>query len=108
MSQRIALLFLVAALGPVATAQAQQTAAPADPSAGTFTAGEPLKLTKNARTYGGFRFAESISYDAVRDLYVAVNAGMPQEMNPNDGYVALINPDGTAHILNGSVSIARD
>jgi DNA-binding beta-propeller fold protein YncE len=99
MSQRIVLLFLAAALGQVATAQAQQTAAPADPSAEPFTAGEPLKLTKNARTYGGFRFAESISYDAVRDLYVAVNAGMPQEMNPNDGYVALINPDGTAHTL---------
>jgi sugar lactone lactonase YvrE len=99
MSQRIVLLFLVAALGRVATAQAQQTAAPADPSAEAFTAGEPLKLTKNARTYGGFRFAESISYDAVRDLYVAVNAGMPQKMNPNDGYVALINPDGTTHTL---------
>jgi hypothetical protein len=99
MSQRIVLLFLAAALGRVVTAQAQQTAAPADPSTEAFTAGEPLKLTKNARTYGGFRFAESISYDAVRDLYVAVNAGMPQKMNPNDGYVALINPDGTTHTL---------
>jgi sugar lactone lactonase YvrE len=99
MCQRIALLFLVAALGRVSTAQAQQAAAPADTSAQGFTAGEPLKLTKNARTYGGFRFAESISYDAERDLYVAVNAGMPQKVVPNDGYVALINPDGTTHTL---------
>ncbi len=64
-----------------------------------FAAGQPLKLTPNAKTYGGFRFAESISYDAERDLYVVVNAGMPQDVVPNDGYVSLINPDGSAHTL---------
>lgn len=64
-----------------------------------FVAGPPLKLTPNAKTYGGFRFAESISYDADRDLFVAVNAGVPQTVMPNDGYVSLINPDGTAHTL---------
>jgi sugar lactone lactonase YvrE len=99
MRRRIALLCLAASLGGIPTAQAQQPAAPADLSAQPFTAGEPLKLTKNARTYGGFRFCESISYDAERDLYVAVNAGMPQEVVPNDGYVALINPDATVHTL---------
>jgi len=62
-------------------------------------AGPPLKLTPNAKTYGGFRFAESISYDADRDLFVAINAGMPQAVMPNDGYVSLINPDGSAHTL---------
>ena len=50
-----------------------------------FAAGPPLKLTPNAKTYGGFRFAESISYDADRDLFVAINAGMPQAVMPNDG-----------------------
>jgi hypothetical protein len=30
---------------------------------------------------------------------VAVNAGMAQDVVPNDGYIALINPDGTAHTL---------
>ena len=64
-----------------------------------FEAGEPLNLSANARTYGGFRFAESMSYDAERDLYVAVNAGMPQDVIPNDGYISLINPDGTVHTL---------
>ncbi len=64
-----------------------------------FNAGQPLKLTPNAKTFGGFRFAESISYDAERDLYVVVNAGMPQDVVPNDGYVSLINPDGSAHTL---------
>ena len=74
-------------------------ATPADPSSEAFTAGEPLKLSKNARTIGGFRFAESVSYDAERDLFVAVNAGMPQDVVPNDGYVGLINPDGSVHTL---------
>ena len=30
---------------------------------------------------------------------MAVNAGMPQDVVPNDGYVGLIIPDGTAHTL---------
>jgi sugar lactone lactonase YvrE len=64
-----------------------------------FEAGTPLELSSNARTYGGFRFAESISYDAERDLYVVVNAGIAQDIIPNDGYVSLVNPDGTAHTL---------
>jgi sugar lactone lactonase YvrE len=90
----VALLFsVVAATG--ASAQAPHPA----PSPQPFAAGPPLKLTPNAKVYGGFRFAESLSYDAERDLYVAVNAGMPQDVVANDGYIALINPDGTAHTL---------
>ena len=72
-----------------------------------FEAGEPLNLSANARTYGGFRFAESMSYDAERDLYVAVNAGMPQDVIPNDGYVSLLNPDGTVHTLKW-IGVNRD
>ena len=83
------LLLAAAALGGASFAQSPQP----------FAAGPALKLTPNARTYGGFRFAESISYDEKRDLFIAVNAGMPQAVVPNDGYVSLINPDGTAHTL---------
>jgi sugar lactone lactonase YvrE len=102
MTRRIGQTLIAAALGfaCVAPTHGEQAApalaaAPAQP----FAAGPPLKLTPNAKTYGGFRFAESISYDAERDLYVAVNAGMAQEVVPNDGYVSLVNPDGTAHTL---------
>ena len=70
-----------------------------DAATGPFTAGDPLDLSPNARTYGGFRFAESMAYDEARDLYVAVNAGIAQDIIPNDGYISLINPDGTAHTL---------
>ncbi len=80
-------------------ASAQQPPATPPAAAQPFAPGPPLKLTPNAKTYGGFRFAESLSYDAARDLYVAINAGMPQDVVPNDGYVSLVNPDGTAHTL---------
>ena len=32
-------------------------------------------------------------------MYVAINAGMAQDVVPNDGYVSLINPDGSVHTL---------
>jgi sugar lactone lactonase YvrE len=88
---------LVGVLVSAPAAHAQQPPAPA--ASQPFVAGTPLKQTPNAKTYGGFRFSESISYDADRDVYVSVNAGMPQDVVPNDGYVALVNPDGTAHTL---------
>jgi len=87
---------VVALLGAGSSASAQP--APSAP-AGSFVAGEPLKLMPNTKVYGSFRFSESLSYDEARDLYVSVNAGMPQELVPNDGYVSLINPDGSVHTL---------
>ncbi|MBL8138053.1 MAG: SMP-30/gluconolactonase/LRE family protein [Acidobacteria bacterium] len=76
-------------------AQAQTPA----PAAQPFKAGDPLKTTPNVKIFGSFRFSESLSYDADRDLIVSVNAGMAQELVPNDGYVSLVNPDGSAHTL---------
>jgi DNA-binding beta-propeller fold protein YncE len=81
-----------------ATAAAQAPPQP-NPATQPFAAGTPLKQQPNVKTYGGFRFAESVAYDAERDLYVAVNAGMPENLVPNDGYVSLVNPDGSAHTL---------
>jgi sugar lactone lactonase YvrE len=95
----VALLCWFAATMAAFAQSAPAQPAPAPTGSQPFAAGPPLKLTPNARVYGGFRFAESLSYDAERDLYVAVNAGMPQDVVPNDGYIALINPDGTAHTL---------
>ena len=79
-----------------ATAARAQTQETADRP---FMAGAPLDLSSNAKTWGGFRFAESMAYDEARDLYVAVNAGIAQDIIPNDGYISLINPDGSAHTL---------
>lgn len=79
-----------------AAASAAMAQTPA-PSAQPFQAGPPLKTTPNVKVFGSFRFSESLSYDAERDLIVSVNAGMAQDLVPNDGYVSLINPDGSVH-----------
>lgn len=98
---------VLCALSAGSVAQAQQPPAAGPASERPFVAGTPLRTPPNARTYGGFRFCESISYDAERDLYVAVNAGIAQDILPNDGYVALVNPDGTAHTLKW-IGVSRD
>jgi len=72
-----------------------------------FEAGKPLgtvneakqftPLTSNVKVFGSFRFAESVTYDPKRNLIVVMNAGVAQNLEPNDGYVSLLNPDGTVH-----------
>src|SRR6478609_6420792 len=60
-------------------------------------AGQFVKMTENVKVYGSFRFAESCTYDSTRNLIVVMNAGVAQTQEPNDGYVSLLNPDGTVH-----------
>jgi len=74
---------------------------------GSFQAGEPLgtvnqagqatPMSSNVKVFGSFRFAESCTFDPERNLILAMNAGVSQDMQPNDGYVSLINPDGSVH-----------
>lgn len=64
-----------------------------------FVAGTPLPARDNIKTFGSFLAAESVSYDAQRDLYVVVNTGVPNATRPNDGYISLVNPDGTVNTL---------
>lgn len=60
-------------------------------------AGKFTPITSNVKVYGSFRFAESCTYDPTRNLIVVMNAGVAQNLEPNDGYVSLLNPDGTVH-----------
>ncbi len=72
-----------------------------------FEAGKPLgavneagvftPISGNVKVYGSFRFAESCTYDEKRNLIVVMNAGNPQDIQENDGYVSLLNPDGSVH-----------
>ncbi len=97
----LAVITGVAALAVPAGAQTPST------SDKPFVTGTPLQGGPNVKTYGGFRFAESICYDAERDLYVVVNAGIAQNLIPNDGYVTLVNPDGSVHTLKW-IGVTRD
>ena len=99
MFRQVPSIVLAAAMGYAVSDQAPPSSTSGAAPDQQFVVGPPLKLTPNAKTYGGFRFSESISYDAQRDLFVVVNAGMPRDVVPSDGYVSLANPDGTVHTL---------
>lgn len=60
-------------------------------------AGQFVPISANVKVYGSFRFAESCTYDPQRNLIVVMNAGVAQTQEENDGYVSLLNPDGSVH-----------
>ena len=72
-----------------------------------FVAGKPLgtvneagvrgAMTDNVKVYGSFHFAESCTFDSSRNLILAMNSGDRSDATKNDGYVSLINPDGSVH-----------
>jgi len=87
-----ACLFLTPAL-------AQQAPAAATAATEPFKAGTPLPVRPNVKTFGSFCSAESVSVDTEHDLYVVVSPCVGTNLRPNDGYVSLVNPDGTVHTL---------
>jgi len=112
-----ALLF--AAGSALAQAPAQQPAQPQPFRAGTplsqtNEAGQLKTMSSNVKVYGSFHFAESCTYDPDRNVIVAMNAANPRDMGgppppltPNDGFVSLINPDGSVHTSKW-IGVTRD
>ncbi len=76
-------------------------------SAQEFRAGEPIgsvneqgvrvPMSTNVKVYGSFHFSESCTFDPERNLILAMNNGERGDGTENDGYVSLINPDGSVH-----------
>lgn len=88
------LILTSALLAQTANGQAFQAGGPL----GTVNeSGQSVTMTDNVRVFGSFRMAESCTFDPDRNLIVAMNAGVAQEQQENDGYVSLINPDGSVH-----------
>jgi len=96
--------FLLA--GVVTSPAMAQDAPKAAPAPKPFVAGRPLGVTlkgaytpmsSNVKVYGAVVNAESCSYDAVRGLIVVPNRGAEQHQVPNDGFVSLLNRDGSVH-----------
>ena len=69
----------------------------AGPSLGVTVDGVRTPLSSNVKVYGGVVNAESCAYDPSRRLILAINRGANQNEVPNDGFVSLINPDGSVH-----------
>jgi hypothetical protein len=106
---RYAAVAATACLLAAAAHAQQQPAASTAPK--VFQAGAPLGnkneagvdkvMSKNVKVYGSFNFSESCTFDPDKNLIVAMNAANPRSANnplePNDGYVSLLNPDGSVH-----------
>jgi hypothetical protein len=54
-------------------------------------------MSSNVKVYGAIYSAESCSYDAGRGVIVVPNRGVPQNVQANNGWVSLINHDGSVH-----------
>ena len=68
-----------------------------EPIGSVNEAGERKLMSDNVKVYGAFHFSESCTFDQTRNLILAMNNGNPGDGTENDGFVSLINPDGSVH-----------
>jgi len=61
------------------------------------TAGSFEGISSNVKVYGAIYSAESCSYDPDRGLIVVPNRGVPQNVQANNGWISLLNHDGSVH-----------
>lgn len=89
---------LLAVLLPLLSAAvAAQEFQAGEPLSAVNEAGVKMEMSKNVKVYGSFHFTESCTFDPQRNLILSMNAGDRSEGAPEDGYVSLINPDGSVH-----------
>ncbi|MCY4265131.1 MAG: gluconolaconase [Gammaproteobacteria bacterium] len=68
-----------------------------EPIGAVNEAGERIPMSANVKVYGSFHFSESCTFDPERNLILAMNTGEQGDGTENDGFVSLINPDGSVH-----------
>lgn len=117
MNKRLSAGIATGLISLLASAAAVAQPAPATAADTPFRTGEPLgtvneagvatPMSSNVKVYGSFRFAESCTFDPERNLILAMNAGVNQDIIENDGYVSLINPDGSVHTAKW-IGVSRD
>ena len=86
---------LAALLAPLPAAAQEFVAG--EPIGSVNEAGERKLMSSNVKVYGAFHFSESCTFDADRNLILAMNNGNRGDGTENDGFVSLINPDGSVH-----------
>jgi hypothetical protein len=103
----LATLLASAAANAQAPAAGPQPFRTGNPLGAINEAGVATPMSANVKVYGSFRFAESCTFDPERNLILAMNAGIPNNLQENDGYVSLINPDGSVHTSKW-IGVTRD
>ena len=90
----------------LAVPAAAQEFSTGEPIGATNEAGVWQSMSDNVKVFGSFHFSESCTFDPNKNLILAMNtgnrgdndAGVATSGTPsNDGYVSLINPDGSVH-----------
>ncbi|MCP5348757.1 MAG: SMP-30/gluconolactonase/LRE family protein [Gammaproteobacteria bacterium] len=93
--------FLSVAVTPLLTVLSPQVAAQefqaGEPIGSVNEAGVRVPMSSNVKVYGSFHFSESCTFDPQRNLILAMNNGERGDGTENDGFVSLINPDGSVH-----------
>jgi sugar lactone lactonase YvrE len=56
-----------------------------------------MAMSSNVKVFGSFHFTESCTFDPDKNLVLAMNAGNRGDDDAPDGFVSLINPDGSVH-----------
>ncbi len=100
----LAIAPLMTALAPQATAQDFRAG---EPIGSVNESGVRLPMSGNVKVYGSFHFSESCTFDPERNLILAMNTGAPGDGTENDGFVSLINPDGSVHTPKW-IGVSRD
>jgi hypothetical protein len=54
-------------------------------------------ISANVKVFGSVYSAESCSYDPERGVIVIPNRGVPQNVQPNNAWITLLNHDGSIH-----------
>jgi sugar lactone lactonase YvrE len=92
---------------PAGQPSAPQPFRAGEPLGATNEVGKAMPMSSNVKVYGSFNFAESCTFDASRNLIIAMNAANPQTLAQNDGFASLINPDGSVHTSKW-IGVTRD
>lgn len=101
------IMVATALVSVVSTSVAAQEIQIGEPLSAVNEAGVRMQMSDNVKVFGGFVFTESCTFDPERNLILSMNAGDRSEGAEADGYVALINPDGSVHTTKW-IGVTRD
>ena len=105
-TKKIRTLCISALVLPSSLALAQEFTV-GEPLGSTNEAGDKIVMSANVKVFGSFHFSESCTFDPQRNLILAMNAGALGPDAQPDGFVSLINPDGSVHTAKW-IGAARD
>jgi streptogramin lyase len=88
---------VAAVLSVLSVSAAAQEFQAGEPLGSVNEAGVRMEMSDNVKVFGSFHFTESCTFDPDKNLILSMNAGERTEGAAPDGFVSLINPDGSVH-----------